>query len=452
MKLFNRVKFATSTTGTSNLAVGARKTGFLTPALAGIANNDKVPYFIEDGDNFAHGLGTYSTTGPTLTRDSSEMSFNGTTYAAGKLSLSGSAAVFIAPGRDALGTVPSVTSSASASNVTPSLPSNGDAIYRFTALAADLTINAPTGTAYDGQEIAFELSDDGTERSIIWDSAYRTGAFEPLDTNDIALFESTYCDDGVTPYPVFQKTARFRYNATRGKWVGVRAYKENYLIPGITYVGGGSYAGAPATTKYVSLTSLSGGSRTAAQAGDLVVIAIAGQTPSDVSGWIVTAGFTKLSPDLYANDVFDTNLSVFYKLMGASPDTLVELNLSALSQGVAYTYDVYEGVDPDSPFDVAETSATGTNTGNASPASITPATPNAVIQIVCAATSGSTFTDSNSLSGYNTSANATYNISIASGHKYWSGGTFSPSTMNSAAHINYSWAAYTLALRPQSLN
>lgn len=95
MEIFNRVKFATATTGTSDIAVGARAQGYLTPALAGVGNGDVVPYFIEDGDNFAHGVGTYSTTGPTLARDTNEVSFNGTTYAAGKLSLSGTAFVFI---------------------------------------------------------------------------------------------------------------------------------------------------------------------------------------------------------------------------------------------------------------------------------------------------------------------------------------------------------------------
>lgn len=96
-KLFNRVKFSTSTTGTGDIAVGSAVSGFITPAVAGAANNDTVPYFIEDGANFAHGLGTYSTTGPTLVRDASEVSWNGSSLATANLSLSGSAKVMFTP-------------------------------------------------------------------------------------------------------------------------------------------------------------------------------------------------------------------------------------------------------------------------------------------------------------------------------------------------------------------
>lgn len=95
MKLFDRVKFATATSGTGNIAIGPAVEGFLTPALAGAVNGDQVPYFIVDGANFAHGLGTYSTSGPSLTRDAAERRWNGTAMATAKLSLSGSAEVFI---------------------------------------------------------------------------------------------------------------------------------------------------------------------------------------------------------------------------------------------------------------------------------------------------------------------------------------------------------------------
>ncbi|MCA8906130.1 MAG: hypothetical protein KDA43_15165 [Hyphomonas sp.] len=96
MEFLNRVKFATSTPGTSDIAVGARESSFLTPALAGASNGEQYSYFIVDGDNFAHGVGTYSTSGPTLQRDSNEISWNGSSYSAGKLSLSGSAVVHLA--------------------------------------------------------------------------------------------------------------------------------------------------------------------------------------------------------------------------------------------------------------------------------------------------------------------------------------------------------------------
>ena len=102
MKLFNRVGFSTPTIGTDNLAIGAAIRSatdgdYLTPAEAGAVDGDQSPYFIVDGHSFAQGLGTYSSTGPTLVRDPAERNWNGTTEAAGKLALSGNAVVFISP-------------------------------------------------------------------------------------------------------------------------------------------------------------------------------------------------------------------------------------------------------------------------------------------------------------------------------------------------------------------
>jgi hypothetical protein len=65
---------------------------------------------------------------------------------------------------------PRVTSAASASTLTPSF---GTAeIYVFTALAANLTINAPTGTLADGDKLIFRLLDNGTARTLTWNATY----------------------------------------------------------------------------------------------------------------------------------------------------------------------------------------------------------------------------------------------------------------------------------------
>ncbi len=70
LKFLDRCQFLTVTTGTTDWAVGAAVTGYQTPALAGAANGDTFHYFAQSGDltQWEVGLGTYSTSGPTLAR------------------------------------------------------------------------------------------------------------------------------------------------------------------------------------------------------------------------------------------------------------------------------------------------------------------------------------------------------------------------------------------------
>jgi len=65
---------------------------------------------------------------------------------------------------------PRVVSAASASTLTPSIATAD--IYAYTALAAGLTINAPTGTPVDGDKLIFRLLDNGTIRALTWNATY----------------------------------------------------------------------------------------------------------------------------------------------------------------------------------------------------------------------------------------------------------------------------------------
>lgn len=65
---------------------------------------------------------------------------------------------------------PRVSSAASASSVTPDISSYDQ--YAFTALAAALTINAPTGTPVDGNRLIFRFLDNGTSRALNWNGTY----------------------------------------------------------------------------------------------------------------------------------------------------------------------------------------------------------------------------------------------------------------------------------------
>jgi hypothetical protein len=70
----------------------------LAPAenLSSIANR-LVPYFITSGASWAEGMGLVSSDGLTLTRDAAERNWNGSAYAAGLLSLTGTSTVFVSP-------------------------------------------------------------------------------------------------------------------------------------------------------------------------------------------------------------------------------------------------------------------------------------------------------------------------------------------------------------------
>lgn len=65
---------------------------------------------------------------------------------------------------------PRVTSAASAASLTPNLNTTDQ--YTYTALASNLTLNAPTSTPLNGNRILFAIKDNGTSRTLTWNASY----------------------------------------------------------------------------------------------------------------------------------------------------------------------------------------------------------------------------------------------------------------------------------------
>lgn len=92
VKLYNLARVSTATTGTGTITLGSAVAGFRSFADAGVSNGEVVRYSIRDGLNSEMGSGTYSSSGPTLTR-----SVISSTNSNSAINLSGSAEVAIAP-------------------------------------------------------------------------------------------------------------------------------------------------------------------------------------------------------------------------------------------------------------------------------------------------------------------------------------------------------------------
>jgi hypothetical protein len=445
MRALNFVKFATATTGTSDIAIGSADTGFITPAQAGVANGDRVPYVIDDGTDWAFGIGAYSTSGPTLQRDANEVRVAAGTKLATKLSLSGSAKVYFDLGEGTVLPRPEVLSQASASTLTPDINNYG--VFRFTALAANLTINAPTGTPYDGQPIRFEFRDDGTERTLTWNAAWHVGpSTKPATTGNDATFA---------------QIVEFTYDAARAKWLCMAVDAEPVVrYATIDFVGGSTATAAGTAGNHtVSLAgTLSGGLSSSPQEGDIVVVAINLPTTStDLGLFINEAGWTNLA-DLHSLDSTTTNFGVFYKVMGPTPDASFSFPGFSDVIAMATAVHVYRNVDPNSPIDVATTTATGNDLGQPNPPSITP-TNNAKLVVAGAAslaTSIPSLTQPGSELSNFISANSSDNRAAAIGLGWANGSAgvaFDPvAWTGGSASTSASWAAATVALRPKIFN
>jgi hypothetical protein len=95
MAFHNRAKMTTATAGQGTLTLGSASDGFVSFADAGVVDAETVTYCIEDGDDFEVGRGVYTASGTTLTRATVLLSKIGGSAGTTKLTLSGTAIVYI---------------------------------------------------------------------------------------------------------------------------------------------------------------------------------------------------------------------------------------------------------------------------------------------------------------------------------------------------------------------
>ena len=225
----------------------------------------------------------------------------------------------------------------------------------------------------------------------------------------------------------------------------------------LVYVGGASGSGTGATYN-VSLTGLTGGTGSAAQAGDLVIVVTGWASAADGNPGVTTAGYTEVY-DGFANDTRFANFSVNWKIMGGSPDTSVTVSgFNNAANGGATVVQVWRGADPLNPMDVAAPSAplgvSGINASRPNSPPITPVTTGAVVIAVglgtgaaapTAMTAPTGFINGLSATGAGSTMGAVANIASQA----WAGGAVDPAAWTGGGTATTdSWVAGTLALRP----
>lgn len=221
----------------------------------------------------------------------------------------------------------------------------------------------------------------------------------------------------------------------------------------VSYVGGVtcSRAGSTGAALTCSLTALTGGLAASPSQDDIVIAVVSTGSTADRAIGVTNVGYTEL-PELYSNATNDTNLSVSWKIMGATPDTAVNFSPSgSTADAISAVVHVWRGIDTGTPFDVANQSITGTATGRPNPPPITPVTSGATVIVIGAgsAGAGAVYTAAG-LANFRTVTSAdTYDSMTGMGSFAWTSGAYdSAQFAGGTTGASDSWASYTLALRP----
>jgi len=149
----------------------------------------------------------------------------------------------------------------------------------------------------------------------------------------------------------------------------------------ITYIGGGgdTETGGSSRKLLVDLTALTGGTASAPSEGDVVIAIVTTPSPTG-TGYtgthMNTAGYVRYLRNVYDSGSDQIEVSMYAKVMGATPDTSVQSSNVYASAGATMTVFVYRGVDPVYPFVETNYQGSTATTTECDPPSITTTTDN----------------------------------------------------------------------------
>jgi hypothetical protein len=224
----------------------------------------------------------------------------------------------------------------------------------------------------------------------------------------------------------------------------------------IQYVGGKTLTITPSTSTNttISLTNLTGSPDPTLLPGDVVIVSyVIGASSGDQNPRIISpTDYTQIA-DLYASDAETTSLFSAYKLMGATPDTSVEVSSTrSTSYGGVVVIQAFRYVDEVYPLQAPANTELFFNTVKPTPPTITPWDPNAVAVIVGAGahTRGNvSYTTTGLLSFITSGSSAAADASIGAGFRAIPTGSYSPNQFGfpQADSSSFSSAALSLALK-----
>lgn len=218
----------------------------------------------------------------------------------------------------------------------------------------------------------------------------------------------------------------------------------------ISFVGSKVAASSAAGNPWnIPLTDLTGGSDSAPQAGDLVLVQ--GSARITVPGVTGYATIQNLNVDS-GNQA--CRAGWFWKRLTSADTSIDVVRSSSSGEGLIYTIHVFRGVDATTPFDVSETTASSTSAIQINPPSITPVTPGAWIYLGGANGSDAGWGNigapsASYLSGYKSAILAT-SIPHAAGSGYydaWTSGAYDGAAFTGVSQPR-SMIAIAVALKP----
>lgn len=198
-------------------------------------------------------------------------------------------------------------------------------------------------------------------------------------------------------------------------------------------------------------------------ANDLILVGygIADNDSVDEDMAIVSpSGYTEVA-DLFANDLVDTNLGVFYKYHNGTDTDVVADGLGGADAAVSAVLMVFRGValsGAGGPFDTAATTATGIDTGVPNPPSINTTGASGIWTVIVGASGSGHITDTPSLTApanYTTNAvqiaiKDTSDIAVGMGYRTNPSDPEDPGSFTLGGvpdDLGYSWCAVTMALK-----